>query len=201
MAHAIDPRLVVVDRWFASYDDRDVDAMVEISHPRIEVVPERPLLTKLPGATFHGHRGLRTLIEWSFEAYPGIRVESVLARKIPGWILSSAEYMVDNRQRPAVRSHTETLFDIADGRVRRVHVFRSGSPELAAALTQPVLTPREREVFSLLACGLTAPQIAERLVLSPTTVRTHVQNAVMRLGAETRLHALSIAMKRGEILL
>jgi DNA-binding NarL/FixJ family response regulator len=140
-------------------------------------------------------------MEWSYEQYPLIRVQSALTRKIPGWLQTSAEYMVDDRQQPAVRSRTETLFDIADGRVRRMHVFRSESPELAAALAEPVLTPREREIFSLLAMGLTAPQIAARLVLSPTTVRTHVQNGLARLGAETRLHALAIAVKRGEILL
>jgi DNA-binding CsgD family transcriptional regulator len=201
MARTIDPRLTVADRWFAAYDDRDVDALVALSHPRIDLVPARPLLTKLPGATFHGHRGLRTLMEWSYQWYPGIRVESALARKIPGWIQTSAEYLVDDGQQPVVRSRTENLFDIADGRVQRVYMYRSESPELAAALNEPVLTPREREIFSLLAMGLTAPQIAERLVLSPTTVRTHVQNGVTRLGAETRLHALAIAVRRSEILL
>jgi DNA-binding CsgD family transcriptional regulator len=201
MTRTHDPRLTVVADWFAAYGGRDIDALIELSHPRVEVVPARPLLTKLPGATFHGHRGLRTLIEWSYEQYPSIRVESLVGRKIPGWIQMSAEYMVDDSQQPVVRSRTETLFDVGDGRVRRAHAFRAESPALAEALAQPVLTPREREIFALLAVGLTAPEIAARLVLSPTTVRTHVQNGVARLGANTRLHALAIAVNRGEILL
>jgi len=62
-----------------------------------------------------------------------------------------------------------------------------------------VLTAREREVFQLLAKGMTSPEIATELVLSPATVRTHVQNGVVRLGAKTRLQAVSMAVKRGEI--
>lgn len=62
-----------------------------------------------------------------------------------------------------------------------------------------MLTAREREVFQLLAKGMTSPEIATELVLSPATVRTHVQNGVVRLGAKTRLQAVSMAVKRGEI--
>jgi DNA-binding CsgD family transcriptional regulator len=42
-------------------------------------------------------------------------------------------------------------------------------------------------------------QIAEELVLSPLTVRTHIQNGKDRLGAKTRMEALTIALRRGEI--
>jgi PAS domain S-box-containing protein len=62
-----------------------------------------------------------------------------------------------------------------------------------------VLTPREREIFQLLALGFNAPQIAERLFLSPLTVRTHVQNGMARLGAGTRVQAIAIALARQEI--
>jgi len=71
------------------------------------------------------------------------------------------------------------------------------APEDAAS--EPVLTPREREILTLLAEGLTSPQVAERLVLSPATVRTHVQNAVSRLEASTRVQAIAIAVARGEL--
>jgi PAS domain S-box-containing protein len=64
---------------------------------------------------------------------------------------------------------------------------------------EPVLTPREREVMQMLARGLNAREVADRLVLSPATVRTHVQNAVKRLGASTRVQAIAIALDRGEI--
>jgi PAS domain S-box-containing protein len=63
------------------------------------------------------------------------------------------------------------------------------------------LTPREREIFQLLALGFTGREIADRLVLSPDTVRTHVQNGIGRLGARTRGQAIALALHRGDITL
>jgi PAS domain S-box-containing protein len=61
------------------------------------------------------------------------------------------------------------------------------------------LSPREREVLVLLARGLTGEQIAERLVLSPETVRTHIRNAREKLGASTRVEAVTMALLGREI--
>jgi DNA-binding NarL/FixJ family response regulator len=62
-----------------------------------------------------------------------------------------------------------------------------------------VLSPREREVLDLLAKGLNGEEVAVRLVLSPETVRTHVRNAMEKLEANTRVHAVAIALRQGEI--
>jgi DNA-binding NarL/FixJ family response regulator len=59
------------------------------------------------------------------------------------------------------------------------------------------LTDREREVLSLLADGLTNVAIAERLVVSVHTVRNHVANLSSKLGAHSKLEALSIAVREG----
>lgn len=56
-----------------------------------------------------------------------------------------------------------------------------------------VLTDRERQILGLLAHGLNGREIAARLFLSPATVRTHVQNAMHKLGARTRAQAIAIA--------
>ena len=64
---------------------------------------------------------------------------------------------------------------------------------------QRTLSPREREVLGLLARGLTGEQIAERLVLSPETVRTHIRNAREKLGASTRVEAVTMALIAREI--
>jgi len=61
------------------------------------------------------------------------------------------------------------------------------------------LSPRQREVLELVAEGMTSTEIAERLVVSPETVRTHLRNARLKLGASTKAQAVAIAMLRGEI--
>jgi PAS domain S-box-containing protein len=61
------------------------------------------------------------------------------------------------------------------------------------------LTDREREVMTLIASGLQSAEIAERLFLSPETVKSHVHNALGKLGAHTRAHAVAIALVTGQI--
>ena len=61
------------------------------------------------------------------------------------------------------------------------------------------LSPRQLQILQMISEGATNQEIAEQLGTSPLTVRTHVQNGVARLGATTRVHAVSIAVKRGEI--
>jgi len=62
-----------------------------------------------------------------------------------------------------------------------------------------VLSAREREILDLLSKGLTGEDAATRLFLSPDTVRTHVRNAMKKLQAHTRVHAITIALQQGEI--
>jgi PAS domain S-box-containing protein len=61
------------------------------------------------------------------------------------------------------------------------------------------LSERECEVLTLVASGLQGGDIAERLFLSPETVKSHVHNALGKLGARTRAHAVAIAMVTGQI--
>jgi HD-GYP domain-containing protein (c-di-GMP phosphodiesterase class II)/DNA-binding CsgD family transcriptional regulator len=63
------------------------------------------------------------------------------------------------------------------------------------------LSPRERDVLSLLASGATSEDAATALGLSRETVRTHVRNAISRLGAHTRTHAVALALDSGQITL
>ena len=59
------------------------------------------------------------------------------------------------------------------------------------------LTPREREILELLAEGLSNAAIAERLSVSVYTVRNHIANLSTKLGAHSKLEALSIAVREG----
>lgn len=65
--------------------------------------------------------------------------------------------------------------------------------------TRAALTRREREILGLLAEGMSGAQIAEKLVLSPETVRTHVRNARSKLGATTRSQAVALALRQHAI--
>jgi DNA-binding NarL/FixJ family response regulator len=68
-----------------------------------------------------------------------------------------------------------------------------------ATQTQKSLSKREREIMELLSQGLTGEQVAERLFLSPETIKTHIRNAMGKLEANTRVHAIAIALREGFI--
>jgi len=59
------------------------------------------------------------------------------------------------------------------------------------------LTEREREVLVLVAQGLTNGEIARRLVISPTTSKTHVSRILMKLGARDRAQLVVLAYETG----
>jgi DNA-binding NarL/FixJ family response regulator len=59
------------------------------------------------------------------------------------------------------------------------------------------LTEREREVMGLVAAGLSNQEIAERLVISPATAKTHVSRAMMKLRAHDRAQLVVLAYESG----
>jgi DNA-binding NarL/FixJ family response regulator len=72
-----------------------------------------------------------------------------------------------------------------------------------APLKDPVvldrLTPREREVLSLVALGLSNDQIAQRLYISPTTAKTHINRTMMKLDARDRAQLVVMAYETGVV--
>jgi DNA-binding NarL/FixJ family response regulator len=63
----------------------------------------------------------------------------------------------------------------------------------------PNLSPREREIMHLMAEGGTAQDVGARVGVSVETVRTHVRNVIRKLQARNRVHAIAIALQRGDI--
>src|SRR5262249_55141830 len=78
-----------------------------------------------------------------------------------------------------------------------------GHPETPAGAESPRvghpagLTEREVEVLRLVAGGLTSARVAERLVISPVTVSTHLRNIYGKLGVNTRGAAVRFAVEQG----
>jgi DNA-binding NarL/FixJ family response regulator len=70
-------------------------------------------------------------------------------------------------------------------------------PQLPSSELLDELTPREREVVGLVALGLSNPDIAERLVISPATSKTHVSRAMLKLGAHDRAQLVAFAFHAG----
>jgi PAS domain S-box-containing protein len=87
----------------------------------------------------------------------------------------------------------------ADEQARNLTRERAWAPVVKEGDARPQLTDREREVMMLVASGLQSGDIAELLFLSPETVKSHVQNALEKLGAHTRAHAVAIALVTGQI--
>lgn len=72
-------------------------------------------------------------------------------------------------------------------------------PEQTGFAAPDVLTARELDTLELLGQGLSNLQIAERLVVSEHTVKTHVSNVFHKLGLRDRVHAVIYAYERGII--
>ena len=68
-----------------------------------------------------------------------------------------------------------------------------------AGLPQPTLTPREREILRLLAEGYSNKEIAERLIVSPSTIHSHRTNLMRKLNLSSRHDLIRYARERGLI--
>jgi len=91
------------------------------------------------------------------------------------------------------------------GAIRAAYAGRPTlAPEAAAVLIKAAtespeedgLTRRELEILELMVGGLSNPDIAEKLFVSRSTIKFHVSNILMKLGAATRTEAVAIALQR-----
>jgi DNA-binding NarL/FixJ family response regulator len=80
---------------------------------------------------------------------------------------------------------------------RLIQEFAARAKEPSPAARLDVLTPREREIMGLVADGLSNEEIAERLVVSPATAKTHVSRAMVKLGVRDRAQLVVLAYESG----
>jgi DNA-binding NarL/FixJ family response regulator len=144
----------------------------------------------LPGVT--GYEVCRELRDEHGDALPIIFVTGERTDpgdRVAGLLLGADDYVV----KP---------FDPDEllARVRRMMV-RSGLPGSrnggSSARNLFDLTKREREILAMLAEGLSQKAIAEHLVISSTTVATHIQRILVKIGAHSRAQAVAIAHLEG----
>jgi DNA-binding CsgD family transcriptional regulator len=95
---------------------------------------------------------------------------------------------------PLVTGDPEGLDEIAEGK------FTVSEPvEAVAERSGSILTPVERRVITLLALGFSWHEVADELDTPASEVRAVMQAAMEKLGARTRAHAVSVAIRAGEI--
>ena len=75
----------------------------------------------------------------------------------------------------------------------------AAAPRRAAGDSGRNLTARERQVLALLADGLSNTEIAARLVVSRSAVKSHVSSSITKLGASSRTEAATIPVRQGLI--
>ena len=92
----------------------------------------------------------------------------------------------------AVRAAAEGATPVSPAMLNRL---TSGAPN-GSSLTEP-LTPRETSVLLFLADGMSNEEISKRLFISIHTLRNHIQSIISKLGAHSKLEAVSVAIREG----
>ncbi len=82
---------------------------------------------------------------------------------------------------------------------RLIEEFTSRARAAAPVAGLDELTPREREILALVGTGLSNDEIAERLVVSPFTAKTHVSRTMMKLSARDRAQLVVYAYETGVV--
>ena len=144
------------------------------------------------------------------DAVSGLRVLLLTASDEHDAVATAAERGADAvvaRTRPlrdvvrAIRSLSRGESLIDPEVVRHAAFRRRRRREDRAALAERLdrLTSREVEILQHMADGLPPDEVAERLGISPNTLRTHVQNVLMKLRVHSKLQAVTAAIRHGRV--
>jgi len=167
------PDVVLMDLRMPRMDGIEATSRLRECHPEVRVIALTTYADdeSVLGALRAGARGYLT--------------KDASSQDIRAAILSVAAG--DAALDPAVQSHVVAAL-AGDG----VRAAESTSPPLPDDLT-----PREAEVLALVAEGLTNAEIAERLVVSPTTIKSHINHLFAKAGLRDRTQAVNYAYRTG----
>jgi len=140
------------------------------------------------------HPGTRTVV--LAERDDPLRAARALQAGASGWVakdcsLSRLLAVV----RGVLRDETHLPPALLTGVLRELTAARRNRTESERLVES--LTPREQEVLRCMVAGLGRKAVAERLFLSPHTVRTHMQNVLGKLGVHSTLAAVALARRAG----
>jgi DNA-binding NarL/FixJ family response regulator len=171
-----DPDVVLMDLRMPRMDGIEATSRLRESHPGVRVIALTTYADdeSVLGALRAGARGYLT--------------KDASSQDIRAAILTVAAG--DAALDPAVQSHVVAA--LAGDGARPAEPDTSTTPQLPDDLT-----PREAEVLSLIAEGLTNAEIAERLVVSPTTIKSHINHLFAKAGLRDRTQAVNYAYRTG----
>ncbi|MTE19404.1 response regulator [Streptomyces sp. TRM43335] len=160
------------------------------------------------GAEAPGAAGGMPLVARVHTVHPGVRTVVLAERDDPGraaaalqagasgWVAKDCSLSrLLQVVRGVLRDETHLPPALLTGVLRELTAARRHRTESERLVES--LTPREHEVLRCMVAGLGRKAVAERLYLSPHTVRTHMQNVLGKLGVHSTLAAVALARRAG----
>jgi len=153
----------------------------------VEATP--PMLETVPGASVL----VLTIATEEAEVLDAVRAGA------SGYLLKDAELSdIVGGIRAAAAGHSTIAARVAGHLLHSVRTNDAGPPSAEFEQPQaPELSPREREVLSLVSDGCDNAEIAGRLYVSPSTVKNHVSRLFEKLGVDNRVQVATFAIREG----
>ena len=178
--------------------------------------PDMELVAEAPNGLeavelFRQHRPDVTLMDLQMPEMNGIDALSAIRQEFPdARIIVLTSYAGDIQVFRALRAgarayllkgmlRKELLETIRAVHAGQKRISSEVASEIAEHATDNALTRREVEVLRLIAGGNANKEIGAQLTLTEETVKSHVKNILVKLGASDRTHAVTIGLKRGII--
>ena len=148
--------------------------------------------------TFQGNSGLLAAEEIK-KQFPDIKIIIVTSLPEYSWIKKAKEIGVDSFWYKD--ENKENIIEIIDRTMKGEHIYPDETPLVKfGQVTNHDLTDRELEILKEMLTGDSNQEIAERLFLSPGTVKRHVENLLFKTGFHTRTELVAEAVRLGIVI-